>query len=71
MIFVKKDSNYVTYFSDEIGILIVDLKNINLDYVNFDEDNPEIIIHVRHLDWCNRSKQYKAFKKEISKILIL
>ena len=30
-----------------MGILSVVLNNINLDDVNFDEDDPETIIHVR------------------------
>ena len=28
-----------------MGILSVDLNNINLDHVNFDEDDPETIVH--------------------------
>ena len=34
----------VTFSSDETSMLSVDLNNINFDDVNFDEDNPEIII---------------------------
>ena len=45
-----------------MGTLSVDLNNINLDDVNFDEDNPETIIHVRLIAWSNRFKQRKAFK---------
>ena len=40
IIFVNQDSNYARFFSDEVGILSVDLNNINLDDVNFDEDDP-------------------------------
>ena len=46
-----------------MGLLSVDLNNINLDDVNFDEDDPETIIAVRLMDWHNRLKQCKAFKK--------
>ena len=35
-VFVNKDSGNVTFFRDEVGILNVDLKNINLHDVNFD-----------------------------------
>ena len=35
-VFVNKDFDKVTFFSDEVGILNVDLKNINLHDVNFD-----------------------------------
>ena len=41
IIFVNQDSNYTTFFSDEVGILSVDLNNINLDDINFDEDDPD------------------------------
>ena len=45
-------------------------KNINLDDDNFDVDDPETIIHVRLMTWCNRYKQLKACKKEKSKELM-
>ena len=47
-----------------MGILSVDLNNINLDDVSFDEDDPKNIIHVRLMVWCNRFKQRKAFKQK-------
>ena len=57
IIFVNEDFNYVTFFSDEMGILSVDLNNVNLDDVNFDEGDPETIIHVKLTSWRNRHKQ--------------
>ena len=45
-------------------------KNINLDDDNFDVDDPETIIHVRLMTWCNRYKQLKACKKEKNKELM-
>ena len=50
-----------------MGILSVDLNNINLDDANFDEDESEAGIHVRCMAWCNRFKYCKTFKKDISK----
>ena len=44
-----------------MGILSVDLNNVNLDDVNVYEDDPEASIHVRLMAWCNRLKQRKAF----------
>ena len=32
-------------FSDEMGILSIELNIINLDDSNFDEDDPETVIH--------------------------
>ena len=46
-----------------MGIVSVDLNNINIDHVNFDEDNPETIIHVRLLACRNRFKQCKISKE--------
>ena len=52
-----------------MGILSVDLNNINLNDANFDDNDPETIVHVRLLAWCNQLKQHKAFK-DISKKLM-
>ena len=49
IIFVNEDSINVTFVSDEMGILSVDLNDINLDDVNFDKDDLETIIHIRLL----------------------
>ena len=57
--FFDEDSGYVTFSSDEMGILSVDLNNINLDCANFYEDDHKTVIHVRLLAW-----QWKTFKKE-------
>ena len=46
-----------------MGILNVDLNNINLDDINSNEGDPKTVIHVRIMDWHNRFKQRKAFKK--------
>ena len=46
MLFVDEDSGTVTFSSDEMGILSVDLNNINLADVNFYEDDPKTIIDV-------------------------
>ena len=42
--------------------------NINLDDVNFDEDDPETIIHIRLMAWHNKPKQCKAFEKHKQRI---
>ena len=41
IVFVNEDSANVTFSSDKMGIFSVDLNNINLDRVNFYEDDPE------------------------------
>ena len=70
IIFYNEDSNYVTFFSDEMVILGVDLNIISLDDINFNEDDPKTIIHVRLTYWRNRFKQCKGFKKDRSRLLM-
>ena len=57
------DFGTITLFSDDMGLLTKDLNNINLNADNFGEDDPETIIHVRLMAWCNRFKQRKTCKK--------
>ena len=64
-------SGNVTFSSDEMGIPSGDFNHINLDDVNFDEDDPEIINHVRLFARHNKRKQRNVFKKYISKGLML
>ena len=46
-----------------MGILSVDLDIINLDDVDFYDDDHETIIHVRLLAWHNNLKNAKHLKK--------
>ena len=64
------DSNIVRFFGNNMDMLSQDLNNINLDDVNSDKKDPETIIHVTIMTWCNKSKKRKAFKNEISKELM-
>ena len=34
-----------------MGILSIDINNINLDDTNYDEGDPETVIHIRLLAW--------------------
>ena len=46
-----------------MGILnntYLDLKNINLDDVKFDDDDLETVVHVKLMALCNRYIQRKA-----------
>ena len=66
ILFFDEDSGNVTISSDEMGITSVDLNTANLDDVNFDEYDPQNMIHFRLMAWPNRLKQCKAGKKDIS-----
>ena len=65
------ESDNVTFSSDGIVFPRIDLNNINLDDVNFDEDDPETIMttHVRLMAWQNNLKQHKAFLKKRKQII--
>ena len=52
-----------------MGILNIDLKNINLDN-NFDEDYLDTIILIRVLAWHSKSEKRKALKKLKWRIII-
>ena len=70
ILFFDEDSNNVIFFGGDMGILSVDLDEINLDDVNFDEDDPETIINVGIMAWRKRFKKHKLCKKNISKELM-
>ena len=59
----------VIFFScNEMGILNIDLENINLDK-NVDEDGPGTIILIRLLSWHLKFEKRKALKKELKEKL--
>ena len=60
ILFFDGDFGNVTISSKKVVILIIDLNNINPNGVNFDEDDPEAITHVRLVAWGNKLKPRKA-----------
>ena len=69
IVFGKLDSDFVTFFSNAIGLNSITLYSINLDDDNFDDCDPETICHVRLTAWYNRYKQRKASKKDRWRII--
>ena len=53
-----------------MGILNIDPNNVNLDDANYEEDDPDIIIHVRLLPWHIKFQKRKNLKKTISEELM-
>ena len=48
VLFIHDDSGDITFSSNEMDILSVDLNNININVdVNFEDDDSETIIYVR------------------------
>ena len=66
---LDEDSCDVTFCCNEMGILSVNINNINLDN-NFNEDDADTIILIRILAWHSKFKKHKALKKEVSEELI-
>ena len=50
-----------------MGILNIDLKNIDLDYTNYKEDNPDTIILIILLAWHIKFETRNKLKIKISK----
>ena len=64
------NSDVGIFFSDDIGYDAIELNNINLDDDSFDEDHPTAYDFVRLMACCNRLKQHRACKREISEVLM-
>ena len=71
ILFFDEYSGNTTFSYNQMGILNVDLNNINLDDTNYDEDKPETIIHIRLWAWHIRFEKPKAPKRDINKKLML
>ena len=64
LILFDEDSGDVTFSSDQIGILSVNLNNINIENF-FDEDDPDAIILIRFLTGHSKKlKNTKRLKKD-------
>ena len=63
LLFFDEDSSNIIFCSDEMGILRVNLNNINHDDTNYEENDPDSVIHVRLLAWHSKFGKRKALKK--------
>ena len=54
-----------------LGILSIDLNKFNPDDTNYDEGDPETVIHIRILAWHIKFEKRKALEKELNKELML
>ena len=65
ILYFNEDSDNVVFNCNEMGIVNIDVNCTNLDDNNFDEDDPDTIIHVRLLAWHIKFEKRKAVKKEL------
>ena len=70
ILYFNEDSNNFIFDCSGMGIINIDLNNINLDDTNFKEDDPDTIILIRLLAWHIKSEKFKEFKKNISEELM-
>ena len=68
-LYVNEDSGNAVFNCNGIGILNIDLNNINLDN-NFGEDDPDTIIFTRLLAWHIKFEKHKVLKNELSEELM-
>ena len=69
ILYFNEGSDDVIFNCNGMGILNIDLNNINLDN-NFDEDDPDTIIFIRLLAWHIKFRICKELKKELRKELM-
>ena len=62
ILYFNEDSGNVVFHCNEMGILNIDLNDIDLDS-NFDKDDPDTIILIRLLAWHIKFEKRKALKK--------
>ena len=69
-VFGYLDSDFVTFFSEDIGLNSITLVNINLDDDHFDCCDPETVNHIRLMGWYNKynAKHQKKIDKELRPI---
>ena len=62
LLYFNEDSSNVIFNCNGMGILNIDLNNINLDDPNYDEDDPDTIILIRILTWHIKFEKCKEHK---------
>ena len=62
VLYFNEDSINVIFSCNGMGILYIDLNNIKVDN-NFDEDDPDTVIHIRLLDGHIKFEKRKELKK--------
>ena len=62
ILYFNKDSGNIVFSCNEMGILNIDLNNINLDN-DFDEDDPDATILIRLLAWYIKFEKLKELKR--------
>ena len=67
ILYFNEDSGNPVFSCNKMGILNIGLNNINPDDTNYNEDDPETIIHIRFLAWHIKFEKRKALKNSLMK----
>ena len=62
ILYFNEDPDNVIFNCNGMGILNMDLNNINLEDTNYEEDDPDTIILIRLLAWHIKFEKGKALK---------
>ena len=65
ILYFNEDYGDAVFSCNEMGILSIFVNNINLDDINYDEDDPEIVINIRLLAWHIEFEKRKTLKKRV------
>ena len=63
ILYFNEGSGNVTFFCNEMGILSVNINNVNLDDTYYEKDNTDTIIPIRLFTWYIKFEKRKALKK--------
>ena len=67
ILYFNENSSNVIFGCNEMGILSINLNNINLDDNNYEEDDPDTIVLIRLLAWHIKCEKRKELKKRLVK----
>ena len=70
ILYFNEHPGNVVFNCNEMGILNIDINNMNLDDTNYDEDDPGTIIHIRLLPWHIKLEKRKVLKRMIREEVI-
>ena len=70
ILYFNEDSGNVVFICNEMGALNIYPNNITHDDANYDEDDPDTIIHVRLFTWHIKFEKRKALTKELNEELM-
>ena len=69
ILYFNEDSGNVVFSCNVMGIVNIDLKNINLGK-SFDEDDRDTVIHIRLSAWHIRFVKRQTLEKELNEELM-